>query len=152
MEDAREILNKRILESNKALLDIYANLDPTDPKYWEHLKIAQAFHKGVIEDQQADMGDQRKKEELDIEADKNEIELRKVEEAERSNRKGERLEVSKQAVMVGTTLFSTLAGVWMFKRSTKKEADEAILTTTDQTVVKNGLGSIFKFGNKNNLL
>ena len=150
--DRNEMLTERLLKSNEALLTAYESLDPKDPDYWNKLKIACALHEKVVKDVETELEDQHREAELELEYDKNEIERRKIDEAERSNRKGEKLEISKQGVIVGTTLLSTIAGIWMFKRSTRKESDEALLTQTDQTVVKSGLGSIFKFGNKSNLL
>lgn len=150
--DRNEMLTERLAVTNRKLLEAYNKLDPEDPKYWEKLKTLSAMHEKVIKDVELELNDQRKESEMDLEYDKLEVERRKIDEAERSNRKGEKLEISKQAVLVGTTIFSTIFGWKMFKRSTAKEKDEAILTTTDQTVVRSGLGSIFRFGNRNNLL
>ena len=150
--DRNEMLTERLLKSNEALLTAYESLDPKDPDYWNKLKIACALHEKVVKDVETELEDQHREAELQLEYDKNEIELRKIEEAERSNRKGEKLEISKQGVIVGTALLSTVTGIWAYKRSTRKESDEAILTQTDQTVVKSGLGSLFRFGTKNNLL
>lgn len=150
--DREEMLTKRLLATNQKLLEALDSLEPTDPKYWEKLKTIEALHLNVIRDVELDLNDQQEAKKIELERDRNDIEERKIVEAERSNRKGEKLEISKQAVIVGTTLLSTFTGWKMYKRSTRKEADEPILTTTDQTVVKSGLGNIFRFGNKNNLL
>ena len=150
--DKEKMLTERLLVTNEKLLEAYNALDPNDPKYWERLKTLSALHEKVIKDVELELNDQRKDEEINLEYDRIAVEERKIAEAERSNRKGEKLEISKQGVLVGTTLLSTLTGLWMFKRSTRKEADEALLTQTDQTVVRSGIGNIFRFGNKNNLL
>ena len=142
-------MTQRLLKTNEKLLEALDNLDPTDPNYWKNLHTIEALHSSVVHDVELELSDQQKDKEIELERDRNAIEERKIIEAERSNRKGEKLEISKQAVVVGTTLLSTFGGWAMFKRATRKEADEAILTTTDQTVVKSGLGNIFKFGNKN---
>lgn len=147
--DKEEMLTKRLLATNQKLLEALGSLEPTDPKYWEKLKTIEALHQNVIRDVELDLNDQQEAKKIELEYDRNAIEERKIIEAERSNRKGEKLEISKQAVVVGTTLLSTFAGWKMFKRSTRKEEDEAILSTTDQTIVKSGLGNIFRFGNKN---
>lgn len=147
--DREELLTQRLLKTNEKLLEALDNLDPTDPNYWKNLHTIEALHSSVVHDVELELSDQQKDKEIELERDRNAIEERKIVEAERSNRKGEKLEISKQAVVVGTTLLSTFGGWAMFKRATRKEADEAILTTTDQTVVKSGLGNIFKFGNKN---
>lgn len=149
--DRDELLTKRLLVANEALLEAYGNLDPKDPEYWQKLKTLSALHEKVIRDVELELNDQHKEAELDLESERNAIEMQKINEATRANRKGEKLEISKQAVLVGTTLFSGLTGLWMFKRSTRKEADEALLTQTDQTVVKSGLSNIFRFGRKNEL-
>ena len=146
-----DMLTERLLKANEKLLEAYEQLDPKDQHYWERLKLLEGLHEKVLKDVELELTDRRKGDELDIEQDRIAVEKRKVIEAERSNRKGEKLEISKQLVMVGTTVLSTWAGWKMFKRSTAKEADEAILTTTDQTVVKSGLGSIFRFGRNNTL-
>lgn len=147
--DREELLTQRLLKTNEKLLEALDNLDPSDPNYWKNLHTIEALHSSVVHDVELELSDQQKDKEIELERDRNAIEERKIVEAERANRKGEKLEISKQAVVVGTTLLSTFGGWAMFKRATRKEADEAILTTTDQTVVKSGLGNIFKFGNKN---
>ena len=147
--DRQEFVTERLLVSNEKLLQAYNELDPSDPKYWEKLKTLSALHEKLTKDLELELNAQHEEEKINIEHNRNEIEQVKVEEAIRANRKGEKLEISKQAVLVGTTVLSTFTGLWMFKRSTRKEADEAILSTTDQTVVRSGLSSLFRFGNKN---
>ena len=150
--DREELLTQRLLKTNEKLLEALESLDPKDPNYWRNLKTIEALHSSVVHDVELELSDQQKDKEIDVEYERNAIEERKIAEAERSNRKGEKLEISRQVVTAGAALASTVTGWMMFKRATRKEADEAILTTTDQTVVKSGLGNIFRFGNKNNLL
>ena len=153
--DREEMLTRRLMATNENLLKALEALDPSDPDYWKNLKTIEALHSSVVRDVELELSDRQKDKEIDVEYERNAIEERKIAESERANRKGEKLEISKQVVLVGTSLLSFFGGWKMFNRATKKEADEAILTTTDQTVVKSGLGGIFKgfnFGNKNNLL
>lgn len=69
---------------------------------------------------------------------------RTAEEAKTEKRKSI-LDIVGKVAMAVATIFTGITQIWMFKQSTKKEEDEALLTQTSQTVVRNGLsGRIFK--------
>lgn len=72
-----------------------------------------------------------------------ELRAQALEEMERKNRSSEILDMIGKGIMVGTTAFTGWMQWRMFKRSTKKEFDEAILTTTDKTVVTESLKGSF---------
>lgn len=72
-----------------------------------------------------------------------ELRAQALEEMERKNKASERLDIIGKAAMAGSTIFAGIMQWRMFKRSTKKEMDEAYLTTTDRTIVQESLKGSF---------
>lgn len=122
----------RVLIGEQKLIEAFNALDPASDTYRDDLEAISKLYKELAADS---------KNQLDAVARENEIEVEseRLEEDKRSNRKREILDIIGKLVMVGTTVATVSSQVWMFKRSTKKEQDEALLTETDKTVVRNGL-------------
>ena len=111
----------------------------------EYLKIFAAVYKEVA-------ADARNADDATLRTSTLELENARLEEENRSNNAKELLDWVGKAALVGTTLFTGIIQIWMFRRSTKKETDEAYLTTTDRTIVQESLTGRFwnKFGSKSN--
>lgn len=127
-----EELDELLFVANRKLIEAWQNLDPKDPDYAEKAKALAALYKEVN-------ADTKNRSENTLRVEENQTEKDRLEEDKRSNRKKETLDVVGKIVLVGTTLFTGVTQIWMYKRSTKKESDEAILTQTDRTTVQNGL-------------
>lgn len=138
--DSKEALDQRLLDSNEKILEAYQKLDPEDPKYWEHLKILSSWHEKLVKDLEIQLENERKQDELAIEADRVAVENLRVNEESANAKKRNWIDIFGNIIGAG----SLGASIWMFCRSTKFEKDNAILSTTDQTVVKGGLNNIFK--------
>ena len=127
-----EELDELLFVANKKLIEAWENLDPKDPDYAEKAKALAALYKEVN-------ADTKNRSENTLRVEENQTEKDRLEEDKRSNRKKEWLDIIGKIVLVGTTLFTGGTQIWMYKRSTRKESDEAILTQTDRTTVQNGL-------------
>lgn len=127
-------MENRIVVAEQALIDAYNSLDPMSSSYRNDLEAIAKLHKELAADMKNQLDAKLREDELDLEN-------AKADEEERSNRMKERLDIVGKVIMVGTTIATVSSQVWMFKRSTKKEQDEAILTETDKTVVRNGLSA-----------
>ena len=132
----------RIVVAENALIDAYRALDPSSPSYHADLEAISKLHRELANDIKNTMDHDDKAVDSAIEEDR-------LEEDKRSNRSRERLDIVKNIVLVGTTAATVGSQLWMFKRSTEKEKDEVLDTTTKRTVVSNGLsGKFFRFFNK----
>ena len=132
----------RLDVAEKVLIDAYKALDPNSPTYYADIEAIAKLHKELACDI-ANLKDHASKE------SESEIEKDRLEEDKRSNKSKEKLDIIKNVVLVGTTAATVGSQLWMFKRSTEKEKDEVIDTTTKKTIVTNGLsGRFFRFFNK----
>lgn len=122
----------RVLIGEQKLIEAFNALDPKSDSYRDDLEAISKLYKELANDS---------KNQLDAVARENELEVEseRLEEDKRANRKREILDVVGKILMGVTTVATVGSQIWMFKRSTKKEEDEAILTETDKTVVRNGL-------------
>lgn len=149
-----EEYNKRRLAANKALLDAINKIDPSDPDATKKYEAISKLYHELNADIKNELDKTAKAEELVVEREK--IESEKATKAEAIKAERERTEaeaksektrsiidISGKIAMAVATVFAAISQLWMFKRSTEKEVDEAILTQTDQTVVKNGLSGRF---------
>lgn len=136
----KETLDELLLAGNEEILDAYRKLDRDDPDYYEHIKILSAWHERLVKQMAIQLENERKKDELAIEADRVAVENLKVNEEASNAKKRNWIDVFGNVIGAG----SLGASIWMFCRSTKFEKDNAILSTTDQTVVKGGLNNIFR--------
>lgn len=151
-----EDFNRRRLAANKALLDAIELIDPSDPDAGKKYEsIAKLYHE-LNSDIKNELDKQMKADELVVEREK--IESEKATKAEAIKAERERTEQEAKSDMRRTvldvvgktgiaaaTIFSAVAQIQMFNRSTKFEEENALLTQTDQTIVKNGLsGRFFK--------
>lgn len=75
----------------------------------------------------------------ELRRDSYELETAKAEEESRSNSMREIIDIGKAVIGIGGTIFAGVLQWKMFKRSTRKEEDEAYLTTTDKSVVQESL-------------
>jgi chromosome condensin MukBEF MukE localization factor len=124
------------------LIEAYQHLDPNSPTYFKDALVVAKLHKELAEDIKNLKENEAKQAETDVEK-------QHLEEEERNNRSKDRLDIIGKVVLVGTTAATVGSQLWMFKRSTEKEKDEVLDTTTKRTVVSNGLsGRFFRFFNK----
>lgn len=149
----KELLDKRLIKSNEALVRLYeqmAKLDPSDPDYVEKLKAVAAVHKTVVEDAKNETSRIMETERLRVETEKNdmlainaseqlELDSKKAEDEKRAGFWRNVMDGIKVAATVGIAGVTTYAGIWKFKQSTKFEENDALLTTTDRTIVQEGL-------------
>lgn len=136
---------ERMLVGNQKLQQISEWIEhaETPEERQEYLKIFAAVYKEVA-------ADARNADDAALRTSTLELENARLEEENRSNNAKELLDWVGKAALVGTTLFTGITQIWMFRRSTKKESDEAYLTTTDKTIVQESLTGRFwnKFGPK----
>lgn len=132
----------RLEIAEQKLTEAYQHLDPNSPTYFKDALVVAKLHKELAEDI-------KNLKEYEAAQTQNELEKERVEEEERNNRSKDRLDIIGKIVLVGTTAATVGSQLWMFKRSTEKEKDEVIDTTTKKTIVTNGLsGKFFRFFNK----
>ena len=132
----------RLDVAEKVLIDAYKALDTNSPTYYADIEAIAKLHKELACDI-ANLKESNAKESDSA------IEKDRLEEDKRSNKSREKLDIIKNVVLVGTTAATVGSQLWMFKRSTEKEKDEVLDTTTKRTVVSNGLsGKFFRFFNK----
>lgn len=141
-----EELDELLLAARGKLIEAWQDLDPSDPDYKDKAAALAALYKEVN-------ADIKNKADAKNKASENQIEEDRLEEDKRANRKKEKLDIWGKIIIVGTTVFTGVSQIWMFKRSTRKEMDESILTTTDKVTVQNGLTgrwrSFFSFFSRN---
>ena len=119
----------RLDVAEKVLIDAYRALDPNSPTYYADIEAIAKLHK-------------------ELACDIANLKESNVKESDSAIEK-DRLDIIKNVVLVGTTAATVGSQLWMFKRSTEKEKDEVLDTTTKRTVVSNGLsGKFFRFFNK----
>ena len=129
-----DITTERLLASNQQLLDGYAALDPNSEDYVRKVEALTKMHHEVVEDLKNLSNDS--------------IETRKLD-ADDARLKKESVwhAVGNAVQLLGIVLTGALGVAELksmnkrFEQATRKEADEAILTTTDRTVVTDGLRS-----------
>lgn len=151
-----EDFTARKLAANKALLDAIGMIDPSDPDAVKKYEAISKLYHELNADIKNDFDREAKAEELKVEREK--IESEKATKAEAIAAERERTETEAKSDMrkavldivgkggiAAATIFSAVAQWKMFDRSTEFEKENALLTTSEQTVVKNGLsGRFFK--------
>lgn len=151
-----EDFTARKLAANKALLDAIGMIDPSDPDAVKKYEAISKLYHELNADIKNDFDREAKAEELKVEREK--IESEKATKAEAIAAERERTESEAKSDMrkaildvvgkggiAAATIFSAVAQIRMFDRSTEFEKENALLTTSEQTVVKNGLsGRFFK--------
>ena len=147
---------QRLLEVRESTMAAFKKLDPKDPEYAKKVDALSKLYNTAVEDYAAHSESENTKlkiqVESDIEYDKNTIEDNRNKEMERSNKENEWLKKLQIAVTGITGVLTAGTSIWAFKRSTKKEADEAYLTQTDKLTVSEGLRKgFFRFGRNNDI-
>jgi len=151
-----EDFTARKLAANKALLDAIGMIDPSDPDAVKKYEAISKLYHELNADIKNDFDREAKAEELKVEREK--IESEKATKAEAIAAERERTESEAKSDMrkaildvvgkggiAAATIFSAVAQIKMFDRSTEFEKENALLTTSQQTVVKNGIsGRFFK--------
>lgn len=151
-----EDFTARKLAANKALLDAIGMIDPSDPDAVKKYEAISKLYHELNADIKNDFDREAKAEELKVEREK--IESEKATKAEAIKAERERTESEAKSDMrkavldvvgkggiAAATIFSAVAQIRMFDRSTEFEKENALLTTSQQTVVKNGIsGRFFK--------
>lgn len=151
-----EDFTARKLAANKALLDAIGMIDPSDPDAVKKYEAISKLYHELNADIKNDFDREAKAEELKVEREKIKSEKATKAEAiaaERERTESEAKSDMRKAVLdvvgkggiAAATIFSAVAQIKMFDRSTEFEKENALLTTSEQTVVKNGLsGRFFK--------
>ena len=151
-----EDFTARKLAANKALLDAIGMIDPSDPDAVKKYEAISKLYHELNADIKNDFDREAKAEELKVEREKIESEKATKAEAiaaERERTESEAKSDMRKAVLdvigkggvAAATIFSAITQLKMFDRSTEFEKENALLTTSEQTVVKNGLsGRFFK--------
>ena len=147
---------ERRMKANECLLKAIDLIDPRDPDAGKKFKeIADLYHE-LNADIKNELDHEQKKAELELEREKMDkeagtkaeaiqMEREKTESQAHSDKVKAYLDISGKIAIAVSTVFAAVSQLWMFKRSTEKESDEALLTQTDQTIVRNGLsGRFFK--------
>lgn len=152
----QEDFTKRKLAANKALLDAIGMIDPSDEDAVQKYEAISKLYHELNADIKNDFDREAKAEELKVEREKIESEANTKAEAIKAERERNESEVksdTRKAILdlvgkggiAAATIFSAVAQIKMFDRSTEFEKENALLTTSEQTVVKNGLsGRFFK--------
>ena len=169
-----EDFTARKLAANKALLDAIGMINPSDPDAVKKYEAISKLYHELNADIKNDFDREAKAEELRVEREKLESEKATKAEAmaverekiatekatkaeaiaaERERTESEAKSDMRKAILdvvgkggiAAATIFSAVAQIKMFDRSTEFEKENALLTTSEQTVVKNGLsGRFFK--------
>ena len=145
---------ERRLAANEKLLEAIRNIDPLDPNAEKLYARATKLYHELNEDIKMHLT-------REDEIQKNKIEREKIK--SEANTKAEAIKMERERtasesktekrkayfdffgkiMIAAASIFAAISQIWMFKRSTEKEKDEAILTQTDQTIVRNGLSGRF---------
>lgn len=147
-------LQERLALSNAAFNDALNALDPSDPKYFEKLKIVNAMHASIVEDTKAFLNKETEEAKIDVERVRldsvKEIETEKMA-VESHKVETERKSAFWRNVVTGASVAAGLIGTLVavvvpevhtdhrFDKSAKFEENDAFLTTTDKETVKDGL-------------
>ena len=152
----QEDFTARKLAANKALLDAIGMIDPSDEDAVQKYEAISKLYHELNADIKNDFDREAKNEELKVEREKIASEANTKAEAIKAERERNETEAksdTRKAVLdligkggiAAATIFSAVAQIKMFDRSTEFEKENALLTTSEQTVVKNGLsGRFFK--------
>ena len=129
---------ERLIVGNKKLAQISEWIEnaKTDEERQKYLTIFAAVYKEVA-------ADARNADDATLRTSSIELENAKLEEENRSNVEKERGSDLDRKILIGTTAAGLLTQLFMFWRSSRKEKDEAYLTTTDRTVVQESLTGRF---------
>lgn len=145
---------ERRLAANAKLLEAIDLIDPADEKAGEkYAEVAKLYHE-LNEDIKTELNHQDSLQKNKIERERIKVEANTKAEAirmERERTSSEAKTEKRKAVfdilgkimIAAASIFAGISQLWMFKRSTEKEKDEALLTQTDQTIVRNGLSGRF---------
>ena len=144
----------RLLEVGEKVRKQLEKLDPKDQDYGKKVEALAKMYDAAIEDfkahSESDVANLKLETEADIEHAKNATDEAKNKETERANRQSEWLAKLKIGATVFVGVLTAGTNIWAFKRSTRKEDDEAYLTTTDKVTASEGLRKgFFHFGRNN---
>lgn len=128
----------RLALANSNLLDLYSSIKKSsDPQERQTLmKLFGETYRAIIDDS-------NRKEELRLREMQLELDREKFEEEVSRAERTEFSDWIKVGLNAALGISSTCASVWMFKRSTEKEKEDAYLTLTDKSTVQEGLKGRF---------
>lgn len=149
-----EDFTERKLAANRALLDAIGMIDPSDPDAMQKYEAVSKLYHELNADIKNDFDREAKAAELEVEREKINTEAKTKADAiaaERDRNEKEAKSDLRKAILdvvgkggiAAATIFSAIAQIQMFNRSTEFEKENALLTTTDQTTVKNGISGRF---------
>lgn len=127
-----ELYNKRLVETNGAFLEALRKLDVEDPNYGKNLQTLQRWYESLIKDVKILSDAEFETRRLNIE------ETRNKSEGDRDKWKIG-LGFLNAAAGIGLGIAGIVTGMRKFKMSTKYEEDNIYTTTTERTVVQEGL-------------
>lgn len=134
----------RRLAANKKLLEAIELVDPTDEDAAEKLNaIAQLYHE-LNQDIKNGLDHEDKKAENAIKESAVKAETEKAAEANKTEKIKAASGILGQLLVAVATAGTAFVHLYTFNRATAKEADEALLTQTDQTIVRNTLSGRWK--------
>jgi hypothetical protein len=139
----KEEFDNRRSKANQALLDAIEQVDASDPEAAERYKAIAALYHELNTDIKNEFDHSDKKEENAIKKEAIKAESEKAVASDKTERLKAGSDFVGKLIIAATSVFAAGTQLWMFKRSTEKEADEALLTQTDQTIVRNGLSGKF---------
>ena len=133
-----DLRTQRLLLGNEKLIYISNKIE--NAKTEEERQAWVALFGQVFKEVAAD---QKNADDAELRSESLELETSKAEEESRANQMREILDWAGKGILVATTIFTGAVQLHMFKRSTKKETDEAYLTTTDKVTVQESLKGSF---------
>lgn len=109
-------------------------------------KLEAEKERSRIESEKLDVERERMKSDAEVKAEAMKVERERTEAQAKAEKRKAWLDVVGKIVIGVATALGAVAQIMMFWRATKKEEDEALLTETNKTVVRNGLsGKFFDF-------
>ena len=135
--------HKEMTEIKEIVMASIEALDPEDKDYAKKAEALNKLYDSAVSAYKAVLEAEVTREKLAVEAeinfDRNRIEEDANLEAARANAARETNDAWRTIVLLATGVLSAGTGVWAFLRSTRKEVDEAYLTTTEKVVAQEGL-------------
>ena len=136
--------DRRRLEANEKLLEAIELVDLTDEDAAEKLNaISQLYHE-LNQDIKNGLDHEDKKAENAIKESAVKAEKEKAAEANKTEKIKAASGILGQLLVAVATAGTAFVHLYTFNRATAKEADEALLTQTDQTIVRNTLSGRWK--------
>ena len=145
-----EEYNERRLKANQKLLETIQMIDPADPEAAELFNAATKLYHELNEDIKVQLNHEEEVErqktenrkidsEASIKAKAIKMEKSKTDSEAKSEKRRATFDLIGKFVIGASTVVAAGIQLLMFWRSTEKEKEEAYLTETDKTVVRNGL-------------